>query len=103
MNREIKFRIWDQRNKEMVHHGLQERNVKDFVLMQYTGLKDINGKEIYEGDLVRICGCELISKVFWHKQGLCFSIKVGQLSDYTNVEIIGNIFANPELLKKEKL
>lgn len=62
--REIKFRAWD--GKQMYYHNWRDRdsqvhdlwqfvvNVPDGELMQYTGLKDKNGKEIYEGDRLKI-------------------------------------------------
>jgi len=55
MDREIKFRAWDKERKCMVYNkGALGDNGEDCELMQYTGLKDSNGIEIYEGDIVRV-------------------------------------------------
>ena len=62
--REIKFRIWDIRNKEFCDffplnsHGAENafwngKGCSGYIFLQYTGLKDCNGKEIFEGDIVK--------------------------------------------------
>lgn len=130
MNREIKFRAWHKDLKKMFKIGqitLEkgtwnfEPNDRDFigmsipyqpsfVLMQYTELHDKNGKEIYEGDIVRIivnnniekiCRVEFKNGIF----GVMFS-KNKELTAFphfcnTTFEVIGNEYDNPELLGGE--
>lgn len=116
-NREIKFRAYDK-NKNKLIFGPTDSNPQpswvliccgcnDLPLMQYTGLKNKNGKEIYEGDLFMIGGLIYILEwgdgSFW----LCCTEKEDnqQINDFVEAdsivdfEIIGNIHQNPELLK----
>ena len=76
--------------------------------MQYTGLKDKNGKEVYEGDVVNggeFNGCYSYGTVtfragcfwVWNTHGEPFPFKVYEQSQF--IEVIGNKYENPELLK----
>ncbi|WP_179885236.1 YopX family protein [Bacillus cereus] len=122
---EIKFRAWDgDRMQNVLTLGLFEgfvstnklhSDIEDFKLMQYTGLKDKNGKEIYEGDIVsRHDGGihfqeEALAEhvVKWGNFGwLPFEIGEGyQKCVYGEIYefiVIGNIYENPELLGASK-
>ena len=94
--------------------GVEEST--DYVLEQYTGLKDKNGKEIWEGDILRwkhyyeITGedIETTAKVYWEEKDASFVVgdwfeSLGHLVDEDKVEVIGNIHENPEVLNGDKL
>lgn len=144
--REIKFRVWDSQNKSMYGwENLTDSNWKlqelykpavGIIFMQFTGLKDKNGKEIYDGDIVTLCNfnykkltneidreksIEMNLKkgvVEWMPNTCCFMVverhlkckifdewnnslplRPSKKDDY-EIEVIGNIYENPDLLPK---
>ena len=117
--REIKFRAWNQLQEimlfdEFIGLGGHSRNglyAFENILMQFTGLKDKNGKEIYEGDILKCRDWGVapnpvlsISVVEWSEDDKGWGLEPdptdGDRYDlFRNIEIIGNIYENPELLK----
>lgn len=115
--REIKFRAWDKEKSKMnKNFRFDEFNDvndyfadDDFVFMQYTGLKDKNDKEIYEGDIAHfrtLNGTKLIGEVKYDEDGVSFLITAkGCYAEYLNgvyaLEVVGNIYENKELLNEK--
>jgi len=104
--RDIKFRVWDKQNNLMDYElwgscGYEDRCFMDIIgndgyeVMQYTGLKDKNGKEIYEGD---ICKEVLTGEVKYYRNRFMIFSKESVWNVNEQCEVIGNIYENPELL-----
>jgi uncharacterized phage protein (TIGR01671 family) len=126
--RTIKFRAWDKKNKQFWYqfkisslygslYFPDDMIREDWELLQFTGLLDKNGKEIYEGDIVKITDpydeeskislVKCIGDGFiveWNN-GFCggdsdISLISWAMEDDFKFEVIGNIYENPELLKQ---
>jgi len=130
MEREIKFRAWLKEERKMVNvetlfiginrlcfgnsetEDLFFRDFEEVELMQYTGLKDKNGKEVYEGDIVKIIELEGYGEYcdqvkYTGKIEYCVSeFRIQplnlKLSDESivEIEVIGNIYENKNLLEE---
>lgn len=113
--REIKFRAWNKIDQAIViwedmllapnptawftGHG------NTIILMQYTGLKDCKGNDIYESDLVKIVSINEIREVIYHK--CSFGVAIDEVIFapvywHGDVEVIGNIYEHPSLLTEIK-
>ncbi|WP_314812249.1 YopX family protein [Fusobacterium pseudoperiodonticum] len=122
--REIKFRVWHKGKKiisevfgiDILHKEIFFSNgdvdyceISDFKyieLMEYTGLKDKNNKEIYEGDIVTLHNGKY--KVIFNSKEARFVLRDDEFEmniPFTNnnnkrMEVVGNIYENPELIKE---
>ncbi|MBD3198008.1 MAG: hypothetical protein GF317_23360 [Candidatus Lokiarchaeota archaeon] len=122
MVREIKFKVWDYNHNKFVTNkdsvidimldydtGLL-RTIARYKLLQYIGLKDKNGNEIYEGDVIKDNVGRIWLIDFYEENSSFIFRYIKDLSQYQYIdrflsfqlplEIIGNKFCNPELLEK---
>jgi len=109
--REIKFRAWDVQAKAwLLLTGLileedgSVEQITGYKLMQFTGLHDKNGKEIWEGDIVHVersCGLYPRNEVVKMPDIYVYNFDDGGFAEGNEYEVIGNIYESPDLLKKE--
>ena len=136
MSRQLKFRVWSKVRNDWVHnmmllacidglpfahfvetdsdkkfvkHHIYNASNLDVVIQQYTGLKDKNGTDIYEGDIVKATSDQFVNENFIGKvifdEG-CFLTWINKndirgIWGEDDIEVIGNIFENKDLLEEE--
>ncbi len=130
--REIKFRAWDKEHCEMCYpvqvlSWTESSEIEDFEgvrpsggaaclysgefeLMQYTGLKDKNGKDVYESDVIQSGRTKLYYVIKWEDESASWiALCTDTSKDYClgsygwrEAEIVGNIYESPELLEEIK-
>ena len=124
MERPIKFRAWDKENQKMwddafavneggdtiivsqksIFHNPDYIITDRLILMQYTGLKDKHGTEIYEGDIVRgrndmfDFGEDVLFEIGWLPEEKGY----GMHWNPDEVEVVGNLFGSPDLMEGGK-
>lgn len=119
--REIKFRMWDPYKKEFKECidyytfdiRITPEAIEDGLITQYTGLKDKNGKEIYEGDIVLFTNDlwypsegedpNWLGKISWNNKCSCYEVEGNYMlyDVYDNTcEVIGNIYETLDKLDK---
>lgn len=127
MGRQYKFRAWEKKLKEMItvstidfRKGMINtdslwRYFHEVELMQYTGLTDKNGREIYEGDILRLLNSDVLCEVVYETPSFCRrwlnpkvsnvrGVEIESMAHNTHVayEVIGNIYEHKQLLEEYK-
>lgn len=125
--RVVKFRAWDKEIEKIypvlkidfveewvsMYSKITGRHynwLNNLVLMQYVGLQDKNGEEIYEGDVVSFksahsdCDYKTIGEVVWYCGEAAFLVECNgeifkHFDEIREIEVLGNIYENPELLQ----
>ncbi|RKY72549.1 MAG: hypothetical protein DRP97_00520 [Candidatus Latescibacterota bacterium] len=119
MTRTPKYKIWDGKTMHQsdniqlqfstdgwiaLPYGANAEIIHNPIMLEFTGLKDENGKMIFEGDVLKYeREKKKIGIVNYNNKYVCYMFGNDEIGDNIfNIEILGNIYENPELLKEEK-